>query len=287
MQKVEFSIYYLFNIYYQSEIKISKNELSIWILNKHQLIRLADIMILETEQQSETPRSLQHIISLETRYAIASDPCNLNASAWVTAYVDFLERTLGLSASASILDLACGKAPVSIELAKRGYKVIALDRCGNMLMAAMEQALKESVSLTLRLCEDLEFGYENQMNFILLRNSMFGTCPTDKENERMLANVSKSLKAGGRCLIEVYNKDFAINHGIENKYFYNKTTDRFHIKDGCKLPTAESVKLYSEMQLRKMMGLQRLKIKSFEGWSFDKDPSPPPYRMNYLIAQKL
>ena len=246
-------------------------------------------MTVDTRLQSGTARSLLQRFPLEARFSNASDPSNGNgkASAWAAAYADFIENTLEFTPSASILDLACGKALVSIELAKRGYKIVALDCCNSILMSAMDQALKKSVSLTLRLCTSMEFDYKNQMDFVLLRNSMFGTCPTDDENERILAGIAGSLRVGGRCLIEVYNKEFALQYGIEKKYFYNETTDRFHIKDEFKPIPIESIKLYSEMQWRKMMGLHQLKIKNFDGWSFDSDPSPPPYRMNYIIAQKM
>lgn len=244
-------------------------------------------MILETEQQSKAAKSLLKRLPIEARFSDASASGNGKAAAWVSAYADFIEKTLEFTPSASILDLACGKALVSIELAKRGYKIVALDCCSNMLMTAMEQALKQSVSLTLRLCTDMEFDYKNQMNFVLLRNSMLGTFSTDDENEKILICMAKSLKVGGRCLIEVYNKEFALRHGVENKYFYDEPNDRFLIKDEFKPSPAESIKLYSEMQWRKMLGLYGLKIRNFDGWSFDGDPSPPPYRMNYIIAQKM
>lgn len=244
-------------------------------------------MIMETEQQQEAARSLLRGLPLEARFLNASAPANGKTAAWAAAYADFIEQTLEFTPSARVLDLACGKAMVSIQLAKKGYRVIALDCCGDMLKAAMEQALKQSVSLTLRLCDGVKFDYKNEMDFVLLRNSMFGTFPTDEENAKILEGINKSLKPGGRCLIEVYNKEFALNNGIENKYFYNEATDRFQIKDEFKPVQAESIKLYSEIQWRKMMGLYQLKIKSIDGWSFENDPSPPPYRMNYIIAQKM
>ncbi len=287
MQKVELIKIIIFNIYNQIFIELIIKELSSGILKYHQNIRHANTMILETKQLSSKRGSLIKRLPLEARFFSVSDSGNGKDSTQAAAYADFIEKILEFTPSSSVLDLACGKALVSIELAKRGHKIVALDNCNDILLNAMEQALKQSVSLTLRLCSDAQFDYKSQMDFVLLRNSMFGICHNDQENEMILEGIAKSLKKGGRCLIEVYNKEFAMNHGVENKFFYDEATDRFLLKDEFKPSPADSIKLYSEMQWRKMLGLHQLKIKLLNGWSFESDPLPPPYRMNFIVAQKM
>lgn len=44
------------------------------------------------------------------------------------AEADFLERTLGLTAGARVLDVPCGNGRHSVELARRGYKMTGIDQ---------------------------------------------------------------------------------------------------------------------------------------------------------------
>jgi len=48
-------------------------------------------------------------------------------SAVTLAEVDFLERTLAASPGSRLLDIPCGNARHSVELARRGYRMTGVD----------------------------------------------------------------------------------------------------------------------------------------------------------------
>ncbi len=54
-----------------------------------------------------------------------------------------------------LLDLACGTGSLSVELARKGYEVIATDLSPDMLMQAQEKAFSENVDIMF-LCQGME-----------------------------------------------------------------------------------------------------------------------------------
>jgi 2-polyprenyl-3-methyl-5-hydroxy-6-metoxy-1,4-benzoquinol methylase len=61
--------------------------------------------------------------------------------------VDFVEREIGADRSKRILDIACGTGRHSIELARRGYRVIGFDLSEGQLRLAGEKATAAGVSV--------------------------------------------------------------------------------------------------------------------------------------------
>jgi len=60
--------------------------------------------------------------------------------------VDFLIKTLKLKKADKILDIACGDGRHSIELAKRGYQVVGVDRSRFLIKEANKNAEKAGLS---------------------------------------------------------------------------------------------------------------------------------------------
>jgi len=189
---------------------------------------------------------------------------------------------------AKILDLACGTGSATIELARRGYEVIGLDCTPAMLDIAKEMSRKTGVNVTWILGDMRKITYEDEMDYVLLWDVIFSVCENEEEDSIILKNIARALKPGGRVLFEVYNKEFAITHGIEKKSFYDKTTDRF-VVDRKLHPDMmiESVKLYTHDQWKDMLEENQMRITKMEGWKARRDPEPPPWRTDYIIAEKI
>jgi len=201
--------------------------------------------------------------------------------------VDHFISLLECKPPAKILDLACGTGSATIELARRGYEVIGLDCTPAMLDIAKEMSRKKRVNVTWILGDMRKITYEDEMDYVLLWDVIFGIGGTEEEHKIILSNITRALKPVGRVLFEVYNKEFAITRGIEKKYFYDKTTDRF-VVDRKLHPdmTIESVKLYSHQEWQDMLSENQMKITKMEGWKARRDPEPPPWRTDYIIAEK-
>ena len=62
----------------------------------------------------------------------------------------------GVSAGATVLDLACGTGVYSYALLRRGYDVVGVDASLDMLSAALEKAAEMNIAPPLLLCQKLE-----------------------------------------------------------------------------------------------------------------------------------
>jgi len=199
-----------------------------------------------------------------------------------------VEHIVGLLESeppAKILDLACGTGSVTIELAGRGYEVTGLDCTPAMLDIAKEMSRKKGVNVTWILADMRKITYENEMDYVLLRDVVFSIFESEEEDRIILENIARALKSGGRALFEVYNKDYSITRGIEKKCFYDKTRDRF-VVDRKLHPdmTIESVKLYSHAEWKDMLSQNKMKIIKLEGARGQRGPEPR--RVDFIVAGK-
>ena len=106
-----------------------------------------------------------------------------------------------------VLDLCCGIGRHSLELARRGFKVTGVDRTLYYLSVASSQAKKEKL--------DIEFVNEDMRNFrrpnafdiVISMFTSFGYFENQDDDKKVVLNVYKSLKKGGRFLIDVNGKE--------------------------------------------------------------------------------
>jgi len=210
-----------------------------------------------------------------------SDEFHLRLSQKVDHFISLLE----CKPPAKMLDLACGTGSATIELARRGYEVTGLDCTPAMLDIAREMSRKTGVRVTWILGDMRKITYEDEMDYVLLWDVIFSVCENEEEDRIILSNIARALKPKGRALFEVYNKEFAITHGIEKKYFYDKTTDRF-VVDRKLHPDMmiESVKLYTHEEWKDMLEENQMKIIKMEGSRGERDPEPR--RIDFIVAEK-
>jgi SAM-dependent methyltransferase len=106
-----------------------------------------------------------------------------------------------------ILDLCCGVGRHSIDLAKRGFKVTAVDRTESYLRKAKKRARKERVRINFIKSDMREFRRPNTFNGILNLYTSFGYFE-DKDDDRKVAkNMFDSLKRKGKLVIEMMGKE--------------------------------------------------------------------------------
>lgn len=129
--------------------------------------------------------------------------------------VDFLEVVVPLKKNMLILDLGCGFGRHSIEMAKRGYKVIGVDRSLELLEIAKKIAREENlVNLEFY---PIEYKELNQLNYcfdvVLSLYTSFGL-DSRKEDKETLKEIYKILKPQGRLLIDIENREALLRHFI-------------------------------------------------------------------------
>ncbi|MBU1699122.1 MAG: class I SAM-dependent methyltransferase [Candidatus Eisenbacteria bacterium] len=114
---------------------------------------------------------------------------------------------LDLKPGSHILDLCCGVGRHSIELAKRGFRVTAVDRTKKYLDAARERASKEGLGIEF-VHEDMrEFMRANAYDAAINMYTSFGYFRDPADDEKVLGNLYRSIRPGGRLLMDLMGKE--------------------------------------------------------------------------------
>ncbi len=116
-----------------------------------------------------------------------------------------------------VMDLYCGYGRHSIELAKQGCIVTAVDNFHDLLSIARQKAQAASVDISFRECDMRDLDYHNCFDAVINMFSAFGYY-TDDENVRVLKLISKAVKDGGVFLLDLLNRDWIVHNNL-NRYW--------------------------------------------------------------------
>jgi len=115
------------------------------------------------------------------------------------AEVEQAIKLVGLPDAGRVLDLPCGIGRHSIEFARRGHPVTAVDRTATYLTQARSRAGQAGVSIEFVQADMREFVRPGAFDLVLNLFTSFGYFETVEEESRTLANflASRSNPAGG------------------------------------------------------------------------------------------
>ena len=119
--------------------------------------------------------------------------------------VEQAAKWLSLKNDDLILDLCCGMGRHSISLKKMGYHVVGLDLSEVLLQKAVEKSKGLTIPFIRADMRKLPF-IDGSFDVILNLFTSFGYFEEDAENERVLAEIARVLKPGGRFLIDFLNR---------------------------------------------------------------------------------
>ena len=192
---------------------------------------------------------------------------------------------LEVATPARILDLACGSGSCTTALALKGFDVTGIDCTPSRIKVARRMS-KEKQAPVQWLCKDIRhIDYEEEFDCVCLLDVIFGIFESEEEDRELIRRIAAALKVNGRCLFEVYNREFALKHGVEGKAFFDQQTGTFASRErgGCTL----SMRLYSHEEWRLMLKREGLRVIKMGGWwTWPGDPQPPPWRADFIVAQK-
>lgn len=122
------------------------------------------------------------------------------------AEVDFIMDIFNPAEGQSILDVGCGTGRHSVELARRGYKVVGIDLSSGMLVQARKAAEAAGVEVEFIKADATEYRPETQFDFaVCLCEGAFcllGTGDDPIEHDlKILSNIRDSLKPGGMFIL--------------------------------------------------------------------------------------
>ena len=132
--------------------------------------------------------------------------------------VAFAEQKLQLDTNARVLDLCCGPGRHSVLLAKRGHKITGLDLSQPYLDLARRAATDSKVAFDTVLADMREVPFNDYFDAAINMYSSFGYLESEAEDLKVLESIARSLKRGGRLLLDMLNREWAVANYIQNDW---------------------------------------------------------------------
>lgn len=123
------------------------------------------------------------------------------------AEVDSIKSLCKIQQEDAILDLCCGVGRHSLELARRGHKVVGVDRTKLYLERAVLNAKKEKLDIEFIQDDMRTFYRKNSFDVVLSMFTSFSYFEDHEEQMLVLRNIYSSLRAGGRFVFESAGKE--------------------------------------------------------------------------------
>jgi len=132
---------------------------------------------------------------------------------------DFIELEINRDKSRKILDIGCGTGRHSIELTKRGYKVIGVDLSGNQIKRAREKAQEAGAAVDFQIQDARKLSFAGEFDLaIMLCEGGFSLMETDEMNFEILKSAAKALKSKGKFIFTTLNGLFPLFHSVNEFY---------------------------------------------------------------------
>ena len=129
--------------------------------------------------------------------------------------IDFISKFL--PENGYILDAGCGIGRHSIELARRGFKVLGIDTNQKYLDLALEKAKALSLdNVNFSLMDMRNLNEEEMFDGVINLWSSFGYFDDDT-NEEIIKNFLKAVHKNGKVIIDIENRDYIL------KFFVRET----------------------------------------------------------------
>jgi SAM-dependent methyltransferase len=146
----------------------------------------------------------------DDRFWAAFKPSLFGEERWQLAAreAELLVKFLPLESGARVLDLCCGPGRISIELARRAFKVTGVDRTALYLHEARKRARQQKL--------DVEFVRQDMRRFVRTKAfdacinmfTSFGYFKDPADDLKVCRHVLQSLRPGGRFLIQAAGKEW-------------------------------------------------------------------------------
>lgn len=218
--------------------------------------------------------------------------------------VNFIKKVLNLPKNSKILDLCCGHGRHSILLAKK-YNITSLDINDEALKILKHEAKIRKLSIRIVKGDMRRIPFRNEFDAAINIFTSFGYFSDDKQNLKVLSEIRKSLKKGGKLILDLRNRQAAIksissskawmrwgNNYIlqENKFNKNKQQEevRFLIINpkGKMTKTGFLVKSYTLSKIKKMLQKTGFKILKTYGSTANFSPFTVKSSRLIILAEK-
>ncbi|MGF1482313.1 MAG: class I SAM-dependent methyltransferase [Cyanophyceae cyanobacterium] len=214
--------------------------------------------------------------------------------------VELIWQLLALEGGMSVLDLACGHGRITNRLAQRGGEMTGLDVTPLFLERARQDTEQMGVEVEYVEGDMRSLPWTERFDCIVNWFTAYGYF-NDKDNRRVLAEVYRALKPGGKFLIEHPNRDRVLknfqsawvterddNYLIDLSQYNLITgcveTERIVIRDGQVRRLSFFVRLFPYTELRDW--LMQAGFSQVGGYGSDGEPLTLDSRRMYIVAHK-
>jgi SAM-dependent methyltransferase len=123
------------------------------------------------------------------------------------AEVDSILKLLSPAPRGVILDLCCGPGRHSLELARRGFSVVGVDRTSAYVNEAKKRAKVQRLRVEFVKQDMRRFCRPQAFDAAVNMFTSFGYFRNPKEDQRVLLNLHRSLKPRGKLLMDLFGKE--------------------------------------------------------------------------------
>lgn len=225
---------------------------------------------------------------LVTRHALTLNPGALSHYVDPVAYrtrykgraedVDFYRR-VSRRAGGEVLEYGCGNGRVTLELARAGVRVTAVDASPFMLADLKRQlrAMHSSERARVRTMRgDMRsLGLSRRFRLVIMPFNVFGHLYDRNDVELLLGRVRRHLLPGGRLVFDVYQPRMSELSGALNGHFYDSLSQILTLTFDADPPSVLTLRQFFPAELRMLLeynGFHRIRMTSdFEGAPLDED----------------
>jgi 2-polyprenyl-3-methyl-5-hydroxy-6-metoxy-1,4-benzoquinol methylase len=120
---------------------------------------------------------------------------------WDQDLVDLIEKQCALKPGASILDLGCGGGDQAKLFARKGYRVVGIDKVKSLIEFATEVFKKESLNGEFHTADMRDIEYQEEFDLCVILSGTFGVL-TEKESEQLLQKIHQALNPEGQAFLD-------------------------------------------------------------------------------------
>jgi len=121
--------------------------------------------------------------------------------------VDSMLALAKIAPGAAVLDIACGPGRHSLELARRGFKVTAVDRTTAYLEQARQRTAEQGMTVEWVQADMREFCRPDAFDAAVNLFTAFGYFENAADDRKVASNLFRSLRPGGALVMEMVGKE--------------------------------------------------------------------------------